>query len=138
MKNLIGVCLLSSLVLSGCGTLSFEERQKHFMDENEVFVGKTFDELVTGKGVPTGTATLTDGSKMVEYYNAQIEVTGGESYSFPTTTYVQNPNGGGNWIYVEQMYSLPVRSWNKVCKIDFKVTPTNIVESWKFDGKGCY
>lgn len=138
MKYFISICLASLFVLSGCATQSLEERKRMFMDENEAFIGKTYDELVKGKGVPTGTANLTDGSKLVEYYNAQIEISGGGSYTFPTTTYVRNATGGGTWVYVEQMQSIPVRSWNKICRIDFIVSPKNAVESWKYDGKGCY
>ena len=138
MKKIIPTCLGLILVLSGCATLSIKERQKIFTDEHEIFLGKTFDELVKGKGVPTGTATLSDGSRVVEYYNAQVEISGGGSYPFPTSTYVRNANGSGTWIYIEHMQSLPVRSWSKICKIDFVVSAKNIVESWKYEGKGCY
>lgn len=131
-------CLILTLVLAGCSTLSNEERQKLFAGENDVFVGKTYDELVLGKGVPTGTATLSDGGKVVEYYNAQIEISGGETYYFPSTVFVQNTTGGGNWVFVEQMRSIPVRSWNKICKLDFVVSPKNVVASWKYEGRGCY
>lgn len=138
MKCLPYVSLALVLVFSGCSSLDVRELKKRFTDENQVFVGKTYDDLIKGKGVPTGSATLSDGSKVVEYYNAQIEISGGGSYPYPTTNYIPHPNGGGTWIYVDHMRSLPVRSWNKICKIDFVVSPKNTVESWKYEGKGCY
>jgi hypothetical protein len=137
MKYPVFLCLAAALLVSGCDTLSVKERQKLFTDENDAYIGKTYDELVKGKGVPTGTATLSDGSKVVEYYNAQVEITGGGTYAFPAATYVQNTHGG-TWVYMQPVQSMPVRSWNKICKIDFIVSPKNTVESWKYDGKGCY
>lgn len=138
MKSNIPILLALALLLSGCDTLKIKEREQAFVDENNAYVSKTFDELVKGKGVPTGTATLSDGSKVVEYYHAQIEISGGGSYTFPAATYVENSAGGRTWIYIDQMRSLPMRSWNKICKIDFLVSSKNVVESWKYDGKGCY
>lgn len=138
MNKLLPVGIAVLLLLAGCGSFSVKERQKAFADENEVYVGKTFDDLVKGKGVPTGTATLSDGSKVVEYYNAQVEISGGGSYPYPVSTYVRNRDGTGSWVYWEHMHTLPVRSWNKICKIDFVVSAKNIVESWKYEGKGCY
>jgi len=138
MNKLIVTFIGMTIVLSGCGSLSMKERQKIFADGNEIYVGKTFDDLVKSKGVPTATATLSDGSKVVEYFTSQVEVSGGGYYPFPTTTYIRNSNGGGTWVYVEHMQSLPVRTWNKICKIDFVVSPKSIVETWKYEGKGCF
>lgn len=138
MKPIIPFCIALTLGLSGCGTLSTQERQKAFMSENDAFVGKSHDDLIKDKGVPTGTATLSDGSKVVEYYNAQVEVSGGGYYAFPSTTYLTHANGTRTWIYMDHMQTIPVRSWYKICKIDFIVSSTDIVASWKFDGKGCY
>jgi hypothetical protein len=138
MKQFLFICLTSALVLSGCGSLSIKEREKVFMAENNAYIGKTHDELIKGKGVPTGTATLSDGSKVVEYYNVLVEISGGGTFTFPTSAYIRNANGSNTWVYVEHEHALPVRAWNKVCKIDFMVTAKDIVESWKYDGKGCY
>lgn len=138
MNRLIALSFGMALVLTGCGSLSMKERQKIFEDGNANFAGKTFDELVKGKGVPTGTATLSDGSRVVEFYTSQVEISGGGSYPFPASTYVRNSNGGGTWVYVEHMQTMPIRSWNKICKVDFVVSPNGIVETWKYEGKGCY
>ena len=138
MKPLSFICLFAALALSGCGSLSIKEREKIFTDENNAYIGKTHDELIKGKGVPTGTATLSDGSKVVEYNTVQVEISGGGSFHFPATAYIRNANGSNTWVYVEHEHALPVRAWNKVCKIDFMVTAKDIVESWKYDGKGCY
>lgn len=136
MSRLILLCLLSAL--SGCATMGSQEHQQAFTAENDAFVGKTSDELIKTKGVPTGTATLSDGSKVVEYYTTQIEISGGGFYSFPATTYMTDTNGSRTLVTIDHMRSLPVRSWQKICKIDFLVTANNVVASWKYDGKGCF
>lgn len=138
MESILIITLALAIALPGCETLSTKERHHEFTSENDAYVGHSLDDLIKGKGVPTGTATLTDGSKMVEYYNAQVEISGGGYYPFSTATYHTHTNGTKTWVYMNHMQTIPVRSWNKVCRIDFLVNPQNIVESWKFDGKGCY
>jgi hypothetical protein len=138
MKKIISVCAALTLLLSGCQTLSLKERQNLFTTENGAYVGKTHDDLIKGKGVPSGTANLTNSGKVVEYYTAQVEISGGGYYGYPAARFIGNANGGGSWIYPEHMRSFPIQSWTFVCKIDFVVTPQNIVESWKYEGNGCF
>lgn len=137
MKSIVAIIVLLA-TLTGCQTINHQERQHIFMAENDAYLGKTNDELIKGKGVPTGTSLLTDGSKMIEYYNAQVEITGGEYISYPTVTYHPHANGTTTWMYMNDMHSIPIRSWQKICRIDFLINVKNVVESWKYDGKGCY
>lgn len=138
MKMIISIVWAITTVLSGCQSMSSQERQKLFVTENDAYLGKSSDELIKGKGVPTGTSLLSDGSKMVEYYNAQVEISGGGFNSYPSITYHTHTNGTTTWVYMSDMQSIPIRSWQKVCRIDFLVNANNVVESWKYDGKGCY
>lgn len=138
MKISSSILLAFTLALTACETLSPKERQLAFMAENNAYIGKSLDDLIKGKGVPTGTAVLSDGSKMIEYYNAQVEISGGGYYPFSTSTYHTHKNGTRTLVYVNQLQSMPVRSWNKICRIDYLINQQNLVESWQFDGKGCY
>lgn len=139
MKKTILFCVVSSLLfLSGCQTLNFKERQKLFKNENTAFVGKTYDELIKEKGVPTGTATLTNSGKVVEYFTTQTEVSGGGYYGYPGPLYYGNGYWGRNWGYYGDMSMYPVQSWTSSCKLDFVVSPQSVVESWKYEGNGCF
>lgn len=130
---------LLAIALTGCGTLSSDARRQAFEAENAVYLGKTYDDLVRGKGVPTGNATLSDGSKVAEYYRSQVEIVGGGYLTYPTSSYIRNANGGGgSWIEINQTRALPIRALNKICKIDFLISPGNQLESWKYEGKGCF
>jgi hypothetical protein len=46
--------------------------------------------------------------------------------------------GSRDWIYGDYMQSFPVQTWLSVCKVDFVVSSKNLVESWKYEGKGCF
>jgi hypothetical protein len=138
MKRIISICVASAIVLSGCNTLNYKERKQMFTTENNTFIGKTYDDLIKGKGVPSGTASLTDTGKVVEYYNSQLEVTGGGYYGYPHMNYGVHAYGGRNMFYGDYAQSFPVQTWLSVCKIDFVVSSKNVVESWKFDGMGCF
>ncbi|MBK9161256.1 MAG: hypothetical protein IPM27_06785 [Nitrosomonadales bacterium] len=139
MKRVIAILAILSLVLSGCGLQRIKEQKARFTEVNNQLVGKTYDDLIKEKGVPTGEAKLSNGGRVVEYFNSSTETSGGGSYSTPTTTYVPNPNGGaGAWVQGQQQQHIPVRSTNMVCKLNFVISPQNIIESWKAVGNKCY
>ncbi|MDP1634668.1 MAG: hypothetical protein Q8L69_08290, partial [Gallionellaceae bacterium] len=99
MKKVIGLLVILSLALSGCGQQRIKEQKAKFTETNNQLVGRTYDDLIKEKGVPTGEAKLSDGSKVVEYFNSSTVISGGGSYTTSTTTYVPNPNGGaGSWV----------------------------------------
>jgi len=137
-KNILFIAAFSLLFLSGCQTLSFKDRQKLYINENAAFVGKSYDELIKGKGVPTATATLTSSGKVVEYLTTQMEYSGGGYYGYPGPFYYGNGHHGRNWAYYNDMSWYPVQSWTSICRLDFVVSPQNIVESWKYEGNGCF
>lgn len=139
MKRVIGLLVILSLALSGCGLQRIKEQKAKFTETNNQLVGKTYDDLIKEKGVPTGEAKLSNGGKVVEYFNSSTETSGGGSYSTPTTTYVPNPNGGvGTWVQGQQQQHIPVSSHTLSCKLNFVISPQNIIESWKTDGNKCY
>ena len=139
MKKIIWLCAMFSLVLSGCGTQRIKERQAKFEEKNNQLIGKTYDDLIRGSGVPTGEAKLSDGSRIVEYSSSHITISGGGSYPVPISTYVPNRSGvGGFWIYSEMERNIPVSSSTYYCKLDFTVSTQNIIQSWKAEGNHCY
>lgn len=139
MKIIIVVLAIMSLSLSGCGLQRIKEQKAKFKETNNQLVGKTYDDLIKEKGVPTGEAKLTNGGKVVEYSKSSTETSGGGSYSVPTTTYVPNPYGGaGAWVRGQQQRHTSVSSETLNCNLNFVITPQNIIESWKADGNKCY
>lgn len=139
MKKIIGLCAIIVFACSGCGTQRIKELQAKYEGRNNQFIGKTYDELIRGLGVPSGEATLTDGSRIVEYSGSETVISGGGSYPVPVSSYVPNPNGvGGFWVYGEKERSLPVSSSTYYCKLDFTISPKNLVQSWKAKGNRCY
>ena len=135
MSRMLVICAVSVLALSGCETMSSKHRHKLFIVENSAYVGKTYDDLIKGKGVPSRVATLSDSGKVVEYYDSQIEYSAGGYYGYPMPRYI---GYAGPWMYADQMPPVPVQSWSTSCKIDFVISPKSVVESWKYAGKGCF
>ncbi len=139
MKKIMLLCAILCFALSGCVTQRIKERQAKFEAKNNQLIGKTYDDLIKGSGVPSGEAKLSDGSRIVEYLTSQTTISGGGSYPYPVTTYVPNRNGvGGFWVYSEGERSIPVTSTTYYCKLDFTVSAQNIVQSWKAEGNHCY
>ena len=139
MKKVVCLCVLLALVSSGCETQRIKERQARFEEKNNRLIGKSYDDLVGGVGVPTGEAKLSDGSRIVEYLNRQTMISGGGSYPVPISTYIPNRNGvGGFWVYTEGERTISITSNTYYCKLDFTVSAQNIVQSWKAEGNQCY
>lgn len=139
MKKIFLLWVILSFGLSGCAQQRIKEQKAKFAETNNQLVGKTYDDLIKEIGVPTGEAKLSDGGKVVEYSNSGTETSGGGSFAMPTTTYVPNPYGGaGTWVQSQQQQHAPIRSKNMTCKLDFIISPQNIIESWKADGNKCY
>ncbi len=139
MKKIILLCAALSLALPGCVTQRMKERQAKFEAKNNQLIGKTYDDLIRGSGVPSGEAKLTDGGRIVEYLTSQTTISGGGSYPVTVSTYVPNQNGmGGFWVYSEGERSIPITSSTYYCKLDFTVSAQNIIQSWRAEGNHCY
>jgi hypothetical protein len=110
MRLLIAI-VLSFLVLAGCETM--ELRKVNFAQSNDRFIGKNADDLVMAKGPPTSAFTFSSGGRVLEYSKSWTEV-----------------NGGG--------YFSPPIYFQKSCKLRFKISTANIVESWSSEGNACY
>jgi hypothetical protein len=119
MKRIVWLSVILALVLPGCGTQQIKELQAKYEDKNNQLIGKSYDELVKGMGVPSGEARLSDGSRIVEYSIARTRISGGGSYPFPVSTYIPHQNGaGGFWVYSERERSMPVSSRTDYCKLE--------------------
>jgi hypothetical protein len=129
----IAFIITSIIMLVGCKTLA--ERQGAFTQEMDAFVGSNADELVVKRGPPSNVATLSTGGKVLEYSKSRTVTSGGGSFTTYASTY--DP-GTKKWVNVPQQQAIPVSSKESHCKILFKVSPSNIVESWTSEGNGCY
>lgn len=135
MRIIVALAVLASL--SGC--VSMEERRAAFFNSLDPFVGKTADELVLQKGVPTGSYMLSNGGKVLEYATNRVVTRGGGSMTVFQQVYVPGSNGGtGAWVSVPVERPMPSRVDEENCKIIFQVSPKNIVESWRSEGNACY
>lgn len=130
--------LVFVLALAGCSTLNREEAAARFQAAMDGFIGKSSDELILARGVPTGTALLTTGDKVLEYSRSRTETVGGGSYTINSPVFVPRPGGTGTWINVPTQQTQAVQSWEVRCKLLFHVSADNKVLSWKAEGNSCY
>jgi hypothetical protein len=130
--------IVFALALAGCSSLKREEAAARFQAEMDGFIGQSSDDLILARGVPTGTAILTNGTKVLEYAKSRTETVGGGSYTVNNPVFIPRPGGAGSWIYVPSQQNQPVQSWEVRCKLLFHVSADNKVLSWKAEGNGCY
>ena len=133
MRFILVMLLLATL--ASCTSL--EQRKASFAQTVDIYVGKNADDLVLAKGPPSSSFTLSTGAKVFEYSRSQTVMRGGNSYTTMQPVYVPNANGG-SWVSVPTQQATPVSSFEYNCKILFKISPANIVESWSAQGNGCY
>lgn len=135
MRIIVALAVLASL--SGC--VSMEERRAAFYYSLDPFIGKTADELVLAKGVPTGSYTLSTGGRVLEYARSRLVTRGGGSMTVYRQVYVPGKNGAaGAWVTVPMEQAMPANTMEESCKILFQISPKNVVESWKHEGNACY
>lgn len=133
---LTSFALLCSLVLAGCASMN-EEAVRRFQAEMDGYVGRSADELILARGVPTATAPLSTGGKVLEYSKSRTSISGGGSYTTYTPVFVPNTSGGGTWISVPSQQTVPIHSSERGCKLTFQVSTDNIVLNWKAEGNEC-
>jgi hypothetical protein len=123
------------LALSGCGNL--EKRRDTFVAQMDAFVGKSIDEVIKIKGVPTGTAELVSGGRVVEYAKSNRVTSGGGTFATYRSVYVPSANGG-SYVSIPVNHTVPVSTSEENCKLLFTVSKDNIVVNWKAEGNNCY
>ena len=133
---LTSFALLCSLVLAGCASMN-EEAVRQFQAEMDGYVGRSADELILARGVPTASAPLSTGGKLLEYSKSRTSISGGGSYTTYTPVFVPNTSGGGTWISVPSQQTVPIHSSERGCKLTFQVSTDNIVLNWKAEGNEC-
>jgi hypothetical protein len=129
------ITMLMFAMLTGC--VSMEQRKATFNQSLDIYVGKNADELVLAKGPPTSSFTLSTGAKVFEYSHSQTVNRGGDTYTTLQPVFVPNANGG-SWVSIPTQRATPLSSYEYFCKVLFKISPANIVESWSAQGNGCY
>jgi len=130
------ITLLCSLVLAGCASMN-EEVARQFRAEMDGYVGRSVDELILVRGVPTASVSLSTGGKVLEYSTSRTSISGGTSYITYTPVFVPNTSGGGTWISVPSHQSSPIYSSERSCKLTFQVSADNTVLNWKAKGNEC-
>jgi hypothetical protein len=131
-------CLAFVLVLfsvSACGMA--EKRAAEFADQMDAFVGRSIDEVIKANGVPTGTAALSNGGRVVEYSKSKLVTSGGGTVTTFQNVYVPGPSGG-SWTTVPVQQAVPISMSERNCKVLFTVSKDNLVENWKAVGNSCY
>lgn len=128
--------LIAVLALAGCASMN-EEAARKFQAEMDGYVGKSVDELILARGVPTATAALSSGGKVLEYSTSSTSISGGYSYLTYTPVFVPNSSGGGTWISVPSHQTAPIHTFERNCKLTFQVSPDNKVLNWKAEGNDC-
>lgn len=132
MRLILSVLMLS--MLAGCASL--EQRKAAFARNMDIYVGKTADDLVIAEGPPSSTFRLSSGGQVFEYFKTRTVLHGG-SYTVMQPVFVPGANGG-SWVSVPAQQSLPVSSSEYSCKLLFRISAKNMVESWSARGNDCY
>jgi len=130
------LCFFVLLALAGCASLN-EEEVRQFQAEMDSYVGRSVDELVLARGVPTATAPLSTGGRVLEYAKSSTRISGGQSYTVYNPVFVPNSSGGGTWISVPSQHAAPIHSSERNCKLTFQVSADNVVRAWKAEGNDC-
>jgi hypothetical protein len=128
--------LLATAILAACGIA--EKKRDAFQAEMSAFVGRSADEVIKAKGVPTATATLSNGGRVLEYYSSKMVTSGGGSHVTYQNVYRTNSLGTGGYTQVPVQQTAPITTTELRCKILFVVSRNGLVDSWKAEGNNCY
>lgn len=126
---------LALLLLCGCASQA--QRKAKFYQSLDPFVGGTADDLVLAKGPPSNSFTLTTGGRVFEYADSHSVTSGGGSYPIGGPVLVSDRHGGG-WIAPPVYHSIPVTTTEYSCRVLVRISPANLVESWSWEGNGCF
>ena len=129
--------VVTSALLVACGVAKRDERRAAFEATLNGFIGQSIDKVIQAKGVPTATANLTTGGKVVEYSKSQLLTSGGGSYTTYRQVYTPGSYGGA-WTQVPFQNITGISTLEESCKIWFSVSGNNVVESWNDEGNRCY
>lgn len=130
------IAVLALLLVAGCAATN-EEAIRKFQAEMDGYVGKSVDELILARGVPTATATLSSGGRVLEYSTHRSSVSGGYSYLAYTPVFVPNSSGGGSWISVPSHETAPIYTSEWRCKLTFQISADQKVLNWRAEGNDC-
>lgn len=130
------IALVWSVLLAGCASMN-DEVARQFQAEMDGYVGRSADELILARGVPTASAPLSSGDKVLEYSKSRTTISGGHPYITYNPVFVPNPSGGGTWISVPSQQTSPIHASERSCKLTFQVSADNTVLNWKAEGNDC-
>jgi len=130
------VTALAWLALAGCAAMN-EEAKRKFQAEMDGYVGRPVDELILARGVPSASASLSTGGRVLEYSSGRTSISGGYSYLTYTPVFVPNSSGGGTWISVPSHQTAPIHTSERRCKLTFEVSAAGKVLNWRAEGNDC-
>lgn len=129
------IVVLALALLPGC--TSQAQRKAKFYQSLDPFVGGTADDLVLAKGPPSSSFTLTTGGRVFEYAESHSVTSGGGTYPVGGSVFVSDHHGGG-WIAPPVYSSFPITTKEYYCRVLIRISPENRVESWSWEGNGCF
>lgn len=132
MKRFL-VAAMALVLLSSCTALQKRtgEKQDAFGRNMDLWVGRPVDALLREKGEPTGSAGAPDGGRVLEYAKTTIK----SGASGPYVVKIYEPTAHGR---VPQVKDSGISTSDLSCKLVFRVSPDNIVQSWSATGNACY
>ncbi len=146
MKKLVLIpTLIAVLGLAACETVPYKDRAALYQKQvSDKYVGQSVDNVVLDLGPPSSTYPLTDGREMLQFETKK------DGYYPRTSGYVSVGTGwGGGWhrgnyggigigIPFPMEYPDGYNSNEAKCVKRFIVNKQKLVESFAFEGKGCF
>lgn len=126
--------LITVLLLAGCAAAPKEKPD--FDKALDAWVGRSLDSLVAEKGQPGNTFPLPGGAKVYEYTTTQDIVLGGGVNQTTQAAYKSGPTGAAYGTVASTQKNTEFKA-QTTCRVLFKISDKNVVESWTADGNGC-
>jgi len=132
MNRLLTAALIVGL-LNSCADLRTrtEERNEAFTRTMNGWVARSSDDLLREKGPPADTTVLADGGRELAYMKRNIVM----GATGPVVVSLYDPLVGGR---VPQLKTTGISASDRTCKLVFRVSPANIIESWSASGTNCH
>ena len=147
MKRAMVLLLLTTLC--ACNNLPIINKLPIIKDATSTpmdkWVGRPADDLVVAFGTPTDVFMLDSGGRIFEYFKSKVTGVSSESAKrargkhFVTTGYDLNGKPVGYFVGddMTDLRKRPQRPKDDACMVLFRVTASNIIESWSTEGDAC-
>jgi len=129
------IIIVAILLISGCATTTDYEKATtaNYGKILETWMGSPVDNLVISWGPPQSQYELSDGGKVIEYFNSRSGTIGGYTTNQPITTY--NSDGSTSTTHVPT--TSPSYNVQYHCRTTFDVDKYGTIISWRWEGNSC-